>query len=102
MSRRRDAEAELILGVDLKPSGNIVSWGGWPDDVHALLKAWNGKHGDHKLSFYRRGIFQCADCGSWCEPATSGVAFLDKRWLCDDCLITRARLCGLPKRGEGS
>ena len=92
-SARFRVELELTLGVEIKPASGIVNWAGWPDDVRDLLRGWNRGSKDRpmKLSFYRRGLFDCADCGARCEPASSGVAFLNGRWLCDDCLISRAR-----------
>jgi hypothetical protein len=91
--RNLAVEAELMLGQAIKPTSGIESWVGWPADVRELLREWNRGTRDRpmKLSFYRRGIFDCADCGVRCEPARSGVAYLNGSWLCDDCLIDRAR-----------
>lgn len=91
--RNLAVEAEEMLGQEIKPASGIESWGSWPDDVRDLLREWNRGTLDRpmKLSFYRRSIFDCADCRARCEPATSGVAYLNARWLCDDCLIDVAR-----------
>jgi len=90
--RRQTVEAELALGVDVKPSSGITSWPEWPDDVRPILEEWNRGTKDRvmKLSFYHHGIFDCADCNQRCEGHTT-VAYLNNRWLCDDCLITAAR-----------
>ena len=100
---------DYIYPVPIKPASRIASWGGWPEDVRPTLWAWN--HGDerplhdHKrisrLSFRRslRGslyepgvhVFKCTDCEEFCAPHRNGAAVLDGDWLCDDCLIARAR-----------
>ncbi len=74
-------------------------WGSWPDDVRPILESWNAgprakrkEYGDHSLSFRRwLGVFKCWDCARFCEPHANGAAVLDGDWLCDDCLIARAR-----------
>ena len=92
----------MLLGVDVKPSSGIERWGDWPNDVRPLLEHWN-KSVWVGLSFYRRGLFDCDDCHARCEPSKDGVATFgattfgsrqwhkQREWLCDDCLIARAR-----------
>lgn len=91
--RQLRTEAEMTLGVEVKPASAITTWRDWPEDVRGLLEAWNSGPPDAfpKLSFYRRGLFNCTGCKARCEPATNGVVYLNKRWLCDDCLIVHAR-----------
>jgi hypothetical protein len=83
---------DRIYPVAIKPKSAITTWGGWPDDVRDLLHVWNRYASAHSLSFRRSGnVFKCMDCEQFCEPAESGAAVLDGDWLCDDCLIQRAR-----------
>lgn len=61
-----------------------------------ILLAWNRRRG---LSFLRLiGTFKCRDCGEFCEPHANGAAVFyhgDGRrlwdFVCDDCLVARAR-----------
>lgn len=87
------ARSNRIYPVDLKPASGIDNWGKWPQDVEPLLKAWNGRHGGHKLSFGGpyMSVFKCPDCERFCVPHRYGAAYLDGEHVCDDCLIERAR-----------
>lgn len=99
-----------IYPIPIKPYSGISTWEGWPDDVRRVLKTWNSGMGlrgadkatrRHWLSFRRSlsgslfsphlSVFKCADCSQFCKPHPSGAAVLDDDWLCDDCLIDRAR-----------
>jgi hypothetical protein len=99
-----------IYPVPVKPPSGINSWEGWPHDVVRVLKTWNSGQGlrgpgkvtrRHHLSFRRSQtgsifephltVFKCVDCLQFCKPHGSGAAQLDGDWLCDDCLIARAR-----------
>lgn len=94
MTAVKDAAHEVLLGIEVKPASGIENWAAWPDDVRALLMEWNSGRPEARLSFYRRGLFDCADCCERCEPARNGVACIKthgREWLCDDCLIGRAR-----------
>lgn len=89
---------ERIYPVRVKPASGIGRWGQWPQDVEQLLRWWN-KQG--RLTFRRTAtgsifdpqvnVFKCEDCSEFCEPHAHGAAVLDGDWLCDDCVITRAR-----------
>lgn len=88
--------AERIYPVRVKPASDIGRWGQWPEDVEGLLHWWN-KQG--RLTFHRTAtgnVFKCEDCGEFCEPHTHGAAVLSGDWLCDDCVIARARQCRIP------
>lgn len=86
-----------IYPVPIKPRSAINSWDGWPEDVVGALRRWNSGH----LSFRRSAtgslfspvyaVFKCEDCEEFCETHPHGAAVLDGAWLCDDCLIARAR-----------
>jgi hypothetical protein len=92
-----------IYPVPVKPRTSINTWDGWPDDVRTTLRHWNGGH--RGLSFRRSAtgsifeptvsVFKCSDCEQFCEPHPHGAAVLKGDWLCDDCLIARARTRGL-------
>lgn len=92
-----------IYPIPVKPYSGISSWDGWPDDVVRVLKTWNSGQG-LRLSFRRSltgsifgvhlSVFKCVDCEQYCKPHPFGAAVLDGEWLCDDCLIQRAR--GMP------
>jgi len=71
-------------------NASIGTWSGWPDDVRDTLHEWNRSKG---LSFVRTHLtFKCEDRGSFCRAHEHGAAVLrDRTWLCDDCLINRAR-----------
>lgn len=101
-------KSDLIYPVPVKPATGINRWGDWPQDVEPVLLSWNSgprsrrkEYGDHSLSFRRslRGsifepsmsVFKCVDCSEFCEPHAHGAAVLDEDWLCDECLIGRAR-----------
>lgn len=80
----------LIYPVAVKPPSAINSWGSWPADVRETLVRWNKDAG--RLTFVRsRFVFKCADCSEFCRAHTSGAAVCEGLWLCDDCLIERAR-----------
>lgn len=73
--------------VPLKPRSNIRTWEDWPEDVQKVLKTWNS---NWLLSFYGSRVYKCSDCSEYCEGHSS-VAFQNHEWVCDDCLIDRAR-----------
>lgn len=79
-----------IYPVAVKPPSGIGTWNAWPEDVHDTLREWNRSKG---LSFVRTAnVFKCEDCEAFCRAHEHGAAVLrDRTWLCDDCLITRAR-----------
>jgi hypothetical protein len=83
---------ERIYPVPVKPPTNIKSWGGWPDDVRPILWKWNHGHpGESRLRFTNNGfdVFKCPDCQEFCKQPLG--AELDGDFICDDCLIGRAR-----------
>jgi hypothetical protein len=83
-----------IYPVPVKPPSAINTWSGWPDDVRDTLRSWNGKGSSHRLSFIWYGassVFKCTDCEEFCAVHRHGAARLDGDWLCDDCLVARAR-----------
>lgn len=86
-----------IYPVPIKPASAISTWRGWPDDVRDVIWDWNhgGLHGHRRISrltFKRSsGVFKCPDCNAFCRAHAHGAAVLDGDWLCDDCLIARAR-----------
>jgi hypothetical protein len=92
--------SDRIYPVPIKPASPISTWAGWPDDVRETIWDWN--HHDHRplhdhrcisrLSFKRSShVFKCPDCEQFCEAHRNGAAVFDGEWLCDDCLIARAR-----------
>lgn len=91
--------SDRIYPVPVKPASGINSWNGWPDDVRDTLRHWNGGH--RGLSFRRSAtgsifepsvcVFKCVDCEQFCAAHRHGAAVFKGDWLCDDCLIARAR-----------
>lgn len=76
---------------------NIKSWGGWPDDVRDILRAWNKQR---RLAFVHGGrcringvgYFTCEyDCKRFIRSLGYMDAKLDGRLICEDCLIEIAR-----------
>jgi hypothetical protein len=82
--------------MPVKPATEIDSWSDWPDDVRSLLR-WMNHYSTQRLRFMRLWTdlkiltFVCTDCKEECGAHTYGAAVLDDDWLCDDCLIERAR-----------
>lgn len=98
--------ADRIYPVPVKPASKIGTWSAWPADVVETLKMWNGGRGvpgkrRARLTFRRTSsgsifepsvnVFKCEDCSAFCKSHSCGAAVLDGAWLCDDCLIARAR-----------
>jgi hypothetical protein len=107
-----------IYPVPIKQPSAIGRWTDWPQDVVKVLKVWNSGNGlrgrdkatrRHWLSFRRSftgsifsgyvSVFKCVDCRQFCKPHGNGAAVLDGEWLCDDCLIARARTYLAENRG---
>lgn len=79
--------SDRIYPVPVKAASRINSWGAWPFDAEPQIREWNHGH----LTFVRGPVFKCVDCAEFCQSHTYGAAVLDGDWLCDDCLIVRAR-----------
>lgn len=109
---------DRIYPVPVKPASNISSWSGWPADVVDTLRQWNSGRGvpgrrRASLSFRQTlsgsffdpsvSVFKCTDCAEFCKPHGHGAAVLGGDWLCDDCLIARARAAtALSPKGAAS
>lgn len=95
-----------IYPVPIKPASPINTWRDWPADVREIIHGWNHGKG---LTFIRSpNVFKCFDCGAYCRTHRHGAAvFRDRRggeWLCDDCVIARAResaASGQQRQSEG-
>ena len=78
----------------IKPATRIDTWSDWPDDVRGLLRWWN-HYDTQRLRFVRLqgdgATFVCPDCKNECVAHPYGSAVLDDDWLCDGCLVERAR-----------
>lgn len=93
----QESSGGRIYPVPIKPATDINTWSGWPVDVVETLRKWNRG----RLSFRRTqtgsifepdvATFKCVDCAQFCKAHRHGAAQLDGDWLCDDCLIARAR-----------
>lgn len=88
---------DRIYPVPIKPPSKIGTWDSWPEDVRPMIWGWNHHHPSgyrmmSALSFVRSNmVFKCPDCEQFCVPHANGAAVLLGTWLCDDCLIQRAR-----------
>lgn len=83
---------ERIYPIKLKPASKINSWYQWPGDVRGILHEWNKRKEGNRLSFpYNNFVFKCIDCKEFCEPHSTTTARLDGDFICDDCLIKKAR-----------
>jgi hypothetical protein len=78
-----------LYPLPLKPATRINTWTAWPPDVEPILRDWHRNRGH--LTFTRGPIFKCVDCTRFCEAHQHGAAVLKGDWLCDECLIARAR-----------
>lgn len=81
-----------IYPVPVKPPSQISTWDSWPKDVRSIIRHWNKKR-EVRLSFVRTlYTFKCDDCDTFCHAHSCGAAvFPGELWVCDDCLIQRAR-----------
>jgi hypothetical protein len=89
---------DRIYPVPVKPKSTITNWGQWPADAEPQIRKWNRQG---LLSFGGSGgVFKCIDCQEFCLHGMT--AFVRTRrekkrgwdhgaYICDDCLIERAR-----------
>jgi predicted RNA-binding Zn-ribbon protein involved in translation (DUF1610 family) len=86
------------VGVDVWANSRILSWEGWPEDVVEIVRYWNR---DKRLRFnYTSLTFKCPDCSRFVNAKGSTAARLDGAYVCDDCVIRRARKYGRRGRAE--
>lgn len=77
---------------------SIVTWDGWPDDVREIVRRWNA---DGRLRFVYLGMpFACPYCRRRVDSAGSTACRLHGLFVCDDCMIERARRYGTRGRPE--
>jgi hypothetical protein len=93
-------DSRELAGVTVWTKSKVIDWSGWPADVEPTLRHWNRKG---RLSFRQETIgfwgppatglpcltAKCVDCGRFFNQRWA--CLLDNCWVCDDCVITRAR-----------
>jgi hypothetical protein len=85
-------------GICIVTSSRVKSWEGWPDDVRETLRHWNCRRA---LSFrYTHRLFKCPDCERFIDPAGTAACHLHESFICDDCIIDRARMTADPPQGD--